>query len=33
MYGLLICIPVAACVKILMVEEVLPRMRQWARTG
>lgn len=30
MYGLLLCIPIAACIKILLVEEALPRLRQWA---
>ncbi|MBI1371278.1 MAG: AI-2E family transporter [Phycisphaera sp.] len=30
MYGLLLCIPVAACIKILMYEIFLPRLRTWA---
>ncbi|QNN24463.1 AI-2E family transporter [Planctomycetales bacterium ZRK34] len=30
LYGLLLCIPAAACIKILMVEAALPRLRQWA---
>ncbi|MBI1368777.1 MAG: AI-2E family transporter [Planctomycetes bacterium] len=30
LYGLLLCIPIVACGKILMVEVVLPRMRTWA---
>jgi len=30
MYGLLLCIPVAACIKILMQEVFLPRLRTWA---
>ena len=29
-YGLLIAIPVGACIKILLVEVVLPRFRAWS---
>jgi len=32
MYGLLLCIPVAACVKIVMDEWALPRLSAWAGT-
>ena len=30
-YGMLLAIPIAACVKILLQDEVLPNMRAWAR--
>lgn len=30
-YGLLLCIPIAACAKILFTELVLPRLHQWAK--
>lgn len=30
LYGLLLCIPIAACLKILCIELVLPRLRRWA---
>ncbi len=30
LYGLILCIPIAACIKILAVELVLPRLKQWA---
>ncbi len=30
LYGLLLCIPLAACIKVLMVELALPRIRAWA---
>ena len=30
-YGMLLAIPVAACIKILLQEEVLPQLRAWAR--
>ncbi|ADE15917.1 protein of unknown function UPF0118 [Nitrosococcus halophilus Nc 4] len=29
-YGLLLCIPIAACAKILFTELILPRLHQWA---
>lgn len=32
LYGLLLCVPIAACIKILAEEIILPRMRRWART-
>ncbi|MHC4995025.1 MAG: AI-2E family transporter [Planctomycetota bacterium] len=31
LYGLILCIPVAACVKILASEVFLPRLHEWAR--
>lgn len=31
LYGLLLCIPITACVKILCVELVFPRIRRWAK--
>jgi predicted PurR-regulated permease PerM len=30
LYGLLLCVPLAACIKVLLVELVLPRLRVWA---
>jgi len=30
-YGMLLCIPIAACIKILLVEVFLPRLEQWAQ--
>ena len=30
LFGLLVCIPIAACLKILLVEIFLPRLRRWA---
>jgi predicted PurR-regulated permease PerM len=30
LYGMLLAVPVAACLKILLSAEVLPRLRQWA---
>ncbi len=30
MYGLLLCIPIAACIKIFLQELALPRLRRWA---
>ena len=30
LYGMILCIPVAACIKILCAEVVLPRMKAWA---
>ena len=30
-YGMLLAIPIAACVKILIQESVLPNVRKWAR--
>ncbi len=30
LYGMLLAVPVAACLKILMVAEVMPRLRRWA---
>ncbi len=30
MYGLLLCVPVAACIRILMIDVILPRLRQWS---
>jgi len=32
LYGMILCIPFAACVKILLHEVALPRMRRWAET-
>ena len=32
LYGMILCIPLAACVKILLQEVALPRMRRWAET-
>lgn len=31
MYGLLLCVPIAACIRILMIESILPALRIWAR--
>ncbi len=30
MYGLLLCVPIAACIRILMIEVILPQLRRWA---
>jgi len=30
LYGLLLCIPIAACIKILLAEVALPKLRTWA---
>lgn len=30
LYGLILCIPIAACVKILLYEAILPQLRTWA---
>ena len=30
LYGMLLAVPVAACLKILMVAEIMPRLRAWA---
>ncbi len=30
LYGLLLCIPVAACIKVLLQDVFLPRLREWA---
>jgi len=30
-YGMLLAIPVAACIKILIQENLLPKIRAWAR--
>jgi len=30
LYGLLLCIPIAACIKVLLVELILPPLRAWA---
>jgi predicted PurR-regulated permease PerM len=32
LYGLLLCIPIAACGKILLREVFLPRLEAWANT-
>ncbi len=32
LYGMILCIPIAACVKILVQEVALPEMRRWAKT-
>ncbi len=30
LYGLILCIPIAACIKIIAVEVILPRLKTWA---
>jgi predicted PurR-regulated permease PerM len=32
LYGLLLCVPIAACIKIILDEWALPRLKQWAQT-
>ena len=33
LYGLILCIPIAACLKILVQECALPRLREWAKAN
>lgn len=33
LYGMLLAVPVAACLKIMLVAEVMPRLRRWAGAG
>lgn len=33
LYGLLLCIPIAACIKIYLTEVTLPRLREWAQSN
>lgn len=30
MYGLLLCVPIAACIRIVLIEVILPHLRTWA---